>query len=416
MRSIILLAAAFAVAISVPAPAESWLIRADKIYTAPDAAPVNGSVLIANDRIQSVVDARRGTHAHGETRISPCRGVVVAGFQNSHVHFIEPRFQNAAQRPAAELARGLEDMLTRWGYTSVFDTASDQGNTFALRARVEKGEVPGPRILTTGLPLFPVDGIPSYIDDLPTDVLARMHQPRDAAQARRDVRGNLAQGADATKIFMVTSPSQHTTTSLSLEVARAAAEESHAKGKLLLAHPTSVDGMRTALEAGVDVFVHTTLGEDAPWDGALVQKMVARHVSVIPTFKLWLYELAKEDVPPAIVDKLVGATFEQLRVFKGAGGQILFGTDVGYMHDDDPTEEYVQMAKAGLTPMEILASLTTAPAERWKESKVRGRVQSGLAADIVVLAGDPADDVKNFAQVRCVFRAGKLIYASKESQ
>ena len=75
------------------------------------------------------------------------------------------------------------------------------------------------------------------------------------------------------------------------------------------------------------------------------------------------------------------------------------------MHEFDPTDEYVLMAQAGLTPMQILASLTTAPAARWKESELAGRVAPGLDADLVVLAADPADDVKNFAKVRCVFRA-----------
>ena len=48
---------------------------------------------------------------------------------------------------------------------------------------------------------------------------------------------------------------------------------------------------------------------------------------------------------------------------------MLFGTDVGYMHDYDPTDEYVLMAKAGMSPAQILESLTTAPAARWKEEK-----------------------------------------------
>ncbi len=419
MRRLAFIAIGFALGASAPASTaasrERLVISADKIYTAPDAKPIlNGAVLIQGDRIASVSDQRSRIATPEGTLPSPCRGVVVAGFQNSHVHFIESRFRDATKLPAAELAQGLEEMLTRWGYTTVFDIASDQDNTFALRARVERGEVIGPRILTTGLPLFPVNGIPSYIDDLPADMLARMHQPCDAAEARRDVRGNLAKGADATKIFMITSANMNEMLSLSGEVARAAAEETHAKGKLLFAHPTSVDGMRAGLDAGVDVFVHTTLGEKKPWDEALVRRMVRQRVSVIPTFKLWYYELAKESVPANISDQMVGATYDELRAFKSAGGQILFGTDVGYMHDHDPTDEYVLMQKSGLAPMEILASLTTAPADRWKESKVRGRVQAGMAADLVVLAADPADDVKNFANVRCVFRAGKLIYASKE--
>jgi imidazolonepropionase-like amidohydrolase len=161
--------------------------------------------------------------------------------------------------------------------------------------------------------------------------------------------------------------------------------------------------------------VHTTLGEPAPWDEALVREMVAKKMSVIPTFQLWPYELAKQNVPPHVVDKLVGATLEELKAFKAAGGQILFGTDVGYMSEFNPTAEYELLSRAGLSPMEILTSLTTAPADRWQESARRGRVEAGLDADLVVLAGDPAEDVKNFANVRCVFRAGKLVYASKES-
>ena len=121
-------------------------------------------------------------------------------------------------------------------------------------------------------------------------------------------------------------------------------------------------------------------------------------------------------MPPPVQQRLVTATQQQLKQYADAGGQILFGTDVGYMHEFDPTDEYVLMAKAGLSAMDILASLTTAPAERWNEAAQRGRIAPGLAADLVVLAADPADDVRNFAKVRCVFRAGKLVYASNERE
>jgi imidazolonepropionase-like amidohydrolase len=90
---------------------------------------------------------------------------------------------------------------------------------------------------------------------------------------------------------------------------------------------------------------------------------------------------------------------------------VLFGTDVGYMTDYDPVREYELMAMAGLTPMQILASLTTTPAARWKEQDRRGRVASGMDADLVVLDADPADSPRNFAAVRCVIRRGEVIYA-----
>jgi imidazolonepropionase-like amidohydrolase len=68
------------------------------------------------------------------------------------------------------------------------------------------------------------------------------------------------------------------------------------------------------------------------------------------------------------------------------------------------------MQRAGLTATQILASLTTAPASRWKEERRRGRVAAGLDADLVVLDSDPVGDVRNFAKVRCVYRQGRLIY------
>ncbi|MGH8197549.1 MAG: amidohydrolase family protein, partial [Steroidobacteraceae bacterium] len=90
-------------------------------------------------------------------------------------------------------------------------------------------------------------------------------------------------------------------------------------------------------------------------------------------------------------------------------GQVLFGTDVGYMSEYDPTEEYRLLSRA-LSPMQILASLTTAPAARWKEEAQRGRVAKDMDADLVVLEADPAADAANFAKVRCTIRAGRVIH------
>lgn len=411
------LACALSTVAFASAAAQPLLIPADKIYTAPDAPPLaQGMVLVRDGRIASVADERMRIAIPKGTRTSDCRGIVVAGFQNSHVHLMTPQLSGAAAKPAAELQAAIEAMLTRYGVTSVFDTGSDLGNTIEIRNRIERGDLRGPRIRTVGWPLYPVGGIPFYLKDLPQSMLDQLRQPASPDEARKDVQTNLDAGAEGTKLFEVTAPQLGELKALEPETARAAVEATHARGKLALAHPTTNDGIRAALQAGVDIAVHTALGEQAPWDDALTGEMVAKHMSVIPTLKLWGYELAKQQVPQAIVEKLVGATLDQLRAFKAAGGQILFGTDVGYMHDFDPTEEYVLMAQAGLTPMEILASLTTTPAARWKEEKRYGRVAKGFAADLVVLEADPADDVRNFAKVRCVFRAGEQIYPSTAAQ
>jgi imidazolonepropionase-like amidohydrolase len=393
--------------------ADTWVLNAAKIYPAPDAPAISDGVVVIRDGKILAVGARGQVTVPKSARISECSGgVVTAGFQNSHVHFIEARWNDPAHQSAQALTQSLDEMLSRYGFTTVLDTGSDQANTIALRARIEKGEVRGPRILTAGLPLFPPDGIPFYMRDMPPEFLARLHQPRTAEEARQAVRENLANGANATKLFVVTPIAMNSVRRMSLEVARAAVEETHRQGKLVFAHPTDLDGIRVSLAAGVDVIVHTTLGEPAPWDDALLKQMITQHMSVIPTFKLWVYELAKEQVPHPIVDKLVGATLDELRGFQAAGGQILFGTDVGYMHEYDPSDEYTFMSRAGMTPMQILASLTTAPAARWQESERRGRIVTKADADLVVLASDPLEDVTNFAKVRCAFRAGAQIYSA----
>jgi predicted amidohydrolase YtcJ len=136
MRSIACLAALCVLA--VPATAAeadaALLIPADKIYPAPDTQPLsNGSVMVVGGRISAVADERTRMRVPAGTRTSDCRGFLVAGFQNSHVHFMGSGYADAARKPAAELERAVESMLTRYGFTTVIDTGSDQENTVADR-------------------------------------------------------------------------------------------------------------------------------------------------------------------------------------------------------------------------------------------------------------------------------------------
>src|SRR3546814_16232814 len=75
-------------------------------------------------------------------------GTVLAGFWNSHVHFTEAKWAGAADLPAPRLQSQLQEMLVRYGFTSVVDTGSDPRDTGPLRARIESGEIAGPRIPT----------------------------------------------------------------------------------------------------------------------------------------------------------------------------------------------------------------------------------------------------------------------------
>lgn len=394
--------------------ADRLILTGSRIYTSADARPIDDGVVVIEDRKIATIGPRSAMAPPADARVSECGGgVVMAGFQNSHVHFMGGEFAQARARPAESLAGALVAMLTRYGYTTVVDTASDRDNTLALRARIESGEVPGPRILSTGLPIFPARGLPAYINHLPRELLDLMPQPQTAEEAVRVIRENMQAGADGTKLFVATPQTDHSSKRLPLEIARQAAEETHRHGKLVMAHPTDLEGVRTALAAHVDLLVHTTLGAPDPWPDTVLQQVIDADLAVIPTFKLLAYELRKERVPDDHAAQILARTLQNFTPFVAAGGRVVFGTDVGYMTDYDPTDEYALMARAGLTPMQILASLTSAPAALWREERTRGRLGEGMDADIVVLDADPGEDPRNFAKVRCTIRQGRVIYQAR---
>jgi imidazolonepropionase-like amidohydrolase len=393
------------------APEGATLLAATRLYVSPDAEPVDdAAILIVAGKIVAAGPAK-DIAAGGALRLAACDGgTVTAGFQNSHVHFTEAKFADAPNRPAADLTAAMTDMLNRHGFTTVIDTTSNLANTVALRERVGRGAVVGPRILTAGFALYPKNGIPIYLRDMAPDFLAMLSQPASVEEALADLQANLDGGADATKLFLMTPQGDGRYAFMQPDIALAAADETHRRGLPVLAHPTDIEGINLAVEAGVDILVHTTIGEGKTvWDAPLIEQMQAKNMALVPTLMLFPYELNRAGLPQRIVDAATGDAVEQLRAYAKAGGQVLFGTDVGYMADYDPTEEYRLMARA-LSPMEILASLTTAPAARWKEGARRGRVAVGLDADLVVLDSDPAADAANFAKVRCTIRAGRLTY------
>jgi imidazolonepropionase-like amidohydrolase len=395
-------------------PDGAIVIRAARLYAAPDRPPIDDAAILVVDGRIAATGPSAEIAARGAATFAQCDGgTVVAGFQNSHVHFTETKFAGAASKPAEELTASLDDMLNRFGFTTVVDTASNLANTVALRTRVDAGEVAGPRILTAGGALYPKNGIPIYLSDLPPDVLAALSQPANVEEALASVEVNIDGGADATKLFLMTPQGGDHYAFMQPDIALAAADETHRRGLLVLAHPTDIEGINLAIEAGVDVLVHTTIGGGkSVWEPALVDQLISKDMAVVPTLQLWPYELQRAKLAPRIVELATADAVEQLRAFAKAGGQVLFGTDVGYMSEYDPTEEYRLMARA-LTPMEILTSLTTAPAARWKEKARRGVIDIGLDADLVVLEADPAVDAANFAKVRCTIRGGRLIHGPK---
>jgi len=129
---------------------------------------------------------------------------------------------------------------------------------------------------------------------------------------------------------------------------------------------------------------------------------------VIPTLKQWRYELRHDRA--SALERFAGMGVAQLSAWLASGGEVLFGTDVGYMNDYDPGDEYALKAEAGMSPTQILASLTTTPAAKFGDSGRLGRIAPGFVADLVILSEDPLSDVRAFAAVAYTIRDGRVIY------
>lgn len=386
-----------------PPSAQLALVGAT-IYTAPGDKPIqDGVVLIEGEKI-AAVGTKSQMRIPANAKVIDCSGLTLtAGFWNSHVHFFERKWANAGTIPAPELARQLEAMLTRYGFTSVFDLGSMWENTRRLRDRIESDEVPGPRIRSTGEALVPPGALPS---DTVLSMMGTMKFPApeiaDPQQASSAAQKLLGEGVDAIKLFA----SSPRSSPLSVETLRAAVEEAHKAGKLTFVHPNSGADVLTAVRAGVDVIGHTTPHSGA-WEKEMLAAMKQRGVALTPTLTLWEYYARHGRV--SVQDQIVSAEIGQLRAWLEAGGTVLFGTDLGAI-DSDPSEEYALMSRAGMTFEQILESLTTAPAARFGDGGHLGRITPGYQADVVALAGDPAKDLRALTAARYTLRAGKIIY------
>jgi imidazolonepropionase-like amidohydrolase len=368
------------------------------VVASPTAPIALGTTVVFADGKITAVGRRNDLQLPQDARIIDCMGkTVVAGFWNSHVHFSGPQWQHAAGAPADALAQNVREMLTRWGFTAVWDLGSTPDDVLALRRRIAAGEVLGPQIFAAGS-VFPKGGHPIY---LPAQW--QLPEAATADEATGMAHHYLANGLDGVKLFTGAYMGDNPVVNMDSEVAKAAAAIAHSQGKLVFAHPQNMRGVDVVIEAKVDVLAHTVPTEPG-YTPEQLARFKAAGTALIPTLSLWTTVTRDKSGQ----DFLVGSGVAQLKSFAANGGTVLFGTDVGFTTLYDTALELEFMARA-LSPAEVLASLTTNPAAYFKLPG-KGRVEPGYDADIVVIDGNPMEDVRNLSKVIVTYRAGIPIY------
>jgi imidazolonepropionase-like amidohydrolase len=387
----------------VAVPAHGVLAVSDvKIYLSPDTPPVEHGTILVRDGV--IVAAGPDVPVPADAQVLLCEHcAVTAGFWNTHVHFTESKWNLAPWKSATDLNAQLADMLTSRGFTTVVDAGSDLRNTVSLRRRIESGDLLGPKIYTAGAALYPPHGVPYYLKDaMPFFMLWFMKQPDAPEQAVSAEESNIADGADLLKLFTGSWVTNGKVLPMPEAIARAAVDAAHRHGQLAYSHPSNLAGTKVAIDSGVDVLAHapdSTEGVDA----ALLARAVARHMAMIPTLKMFATTVTTK---PSYLQPI----YAVIRQFHALGGELMFGTDVGYMTDYRTADEFHALAGCGLNAMDILRMLTVTPATRFGVARDRGTIAPGKRADLVLLDGDPDFDIAAFSRVRFTIRDGRVIY------
>lgn len=382
------------------AVANEIVLTGAKVYPAPATQHIdNATIVIENGVIVEAGPSSSVSYSPSAQIVDVDGKFITAGLWNAHVHFRLPPLGNLTY---GQVQSHVRNMLLQYGFVHVLDTGSLPGVTTEIRRRIEAGKMDGPTIIIAGGSLVPSGASPFYLR--PT-VLPDAPTP---SRAKVLVDSVLDFGMDGIKIYSGSIISLQQVVPMHETVVRGITDAAHARGAFVISHPSNSAGAWAAINGGVDIFAHAFPQEN--WDRTIPAAMVERGIALIPTLKLFRWEWESLNMSEDAIRLSVGLAQSQLALFSELGGQVLFGTDVGYVTDFDPTEEYSYMRDAGLSFDEILASLTTSPASRFDLDHRTGRIEVGMDADLVVLSDDPAKNITAFARPALVLRQGKVVF------
>lgn len=358
-------------------------------------------------------------------------GTVLPGLIDAHVHLTFRHGQNILEHAAQvtderALLFGVQAArrVLAAGVTTVRDCGARPRVAQALREGVRDGIVPGPRILASGPPvttsaghLWPI----GYVAD-------------SADEARRAVRRLVRERADFIKVCAtggrMTPGSAVGRAQYSTAELRAVAEDAHRLGRHVAAHALGTEGIRQAVEAGIDTIEHCLwldeAGEGTAFDEDVARSMAGRGIfaNIASSPPRALVERDWTDLTPAHV---VGSTsldgrgagsdsglrqrWELARRMRALGVAVCFSTDTisGQWSDGHDLTYLAQLlAEAGgFAPLEVIQMITAVPARAIGWGDRLGTVEEGKLADLLVVEGNPATDIRALHQVLAVYQAGR---------
>jgi imidazolonepropionase-like amidohydrolase len=318
-------------------------------------------------------------------------------------------------------ARTFHDTLLG-GFTAIRDAG---GVDLGLKLAVEQGLIPGPRLKISVNILSQSGGHNDHTEPAGIDSdFPRLPGVPDSIcdgvdGCRRKVREMIRAGADWIKICTTGGVGTPTGGPLirqfSLEEVQAMVDTAHAAGKPVMSHAYGGEGVKICLDAGVDSIEH-----GAALDDDLIEQMVRQGTWLVPTFTVLRKIVAigqQEPCPiPEYIPRKARALLEQQVVsFQkalAAGVKMALGTDAGGFGHGQNAVELGYLVKAGMTPMQAIVAATKMGAQCMGLGDEVGVLREGMLADLLVVDGDPLQDVsilQDRSRLRLIVKDGALV-------
>lgn len=335
----------------------------------------NGAIVIRAGKIASIVPPTRNWRPPDHAEVIDAAGrTVTPGLIDAHVHL------TLAGDPDSNARATLFA-----GFTTVADLGSADGAGVRLRDRVARGRVPGPTIIAAGSWIGARGGVCEFGGATVDDV--------EGARAR--ARGDIAAGADLLKVCVTGWPKDAVSYPDSVEFKApsldAVMSVARAAYRPVFAHAIGQAGALLAASHGVRALAHTPIVDSA---GAAA--LARSGVTVISTLASLGPRPGGEEVR------------QSMRRLHAAGVPIVAGTDAGVLAHGQNARELVALTEVGFTPADALRAATIGAADLLNAATI-GEIKVGGTADLVMVQGDPLQDIHVMEKPVLVLKGGRPV-------
>ncbi len=395
------------------ASAETMVIEAERYLDVVQGKLVSPAVLvIEGDKIAAINPADRPANAR---TIRLDRHTLLPGLMDAHTHLNYEIVEGWETEPvrwgAGDLAlRGVPNAKKTLlaGFTTVRDVGGLGFADVALQRAIDKGWVIGPRMIPAGHALSITGGhcdITGFAPGIePAEFISGVADGVD--EVLKAVRYQVKHGAKVIKICatagVLSFEGPAGALQFSAEELRAAADEAHRHGLKIAAHAHGTEGIIASSEAGIDSVEHNSILTE---EAATILK--ENGTNVVPNIYL-IEAIPLDKVPAAMAAKMNYLKPLQVESFRRSlrhGLKIAFGTDAGVYPHGENAREFAAQVALGQTPIGAIRSATVVTAELFGTPD-RGKIETGLLADLIAVAGNPLENVRLLEDVRFVMKGG----------